>query len=47
MYRGTYRNNPVAFKVLAKVDEDSVKRFRQEIILMKGLRHTNVVMLIG
>jgi serine/threonine protein kinase len=34
-------------KTLKAVDANSLQRFRAEILLMKDLRHPNIVMLIG
>lgn len=45
--RGVYRGTPVAVKTLKAVDARSLQRFRAEILLMKDLRHPNIVMLLG
>ena len=56
--KGTYRNHSVAVKVmkiadieLSEIDEEEMEenlnRFRQECVLMKDLKHENIVMLIG
>ncbi|CAM9245279.1 unnamed protein product, partial [Phaeothamnion confervicola] len=45
--RGSYRGTPVAIKTLKQVDEQSLQRFKAEILLMKDLRHPNIVLLIG
>lgn len=38
---------PVAVKILKRIDEDNVKRFRAEIIMLRQLRHPNIILLVG
>ncbi|KAG5190475.1 kinase-like domain-containing protein, partial [Tribonema minus] len=45
--RGAYRGTPVAVKTLKAADARALQRFRAEILLMKDLRHPNIVMLLG
>jgi hypothetical protein len=47
VYRGKYHGQAVAVKTLISVDHDSLTRFREEILLMADLHHTNIVVLIG
>ena len=47
VYKGYYQNSHVAIKVLKKVDERNFRRFLEEILLHKELRHPNVVMFRG
>jgi serine/threonine protein kinase len=42
--RAIYRGTPVAVKLLKDPD---MKRFKEEILLMKDLRHPNIVQLLG
>ena len=37
----------VAVKTMNVVEQDSLERFRAEILLLKDLRHNNIVVLIG
>lgn len=45
--KGYYQNSHVAIKVLRKVDERNFRRFLEEILLHKDLRHPNIVMFRG
>ncbi len=47
VYKGYYQNSHVAIKVLRRVDERNFRRFLEEILLHKDLRHPNVVMFRG
>jgi hypothetical protein len=47
VYKGYYQNSHVAIKVLRKVDERNFRRFLEEILLHKDLRHPNIVMFRG
>ncbi len=42
VYKGYYQNSHVAIKVLRKVDERNFRRFLEEILLHKDLRHPNI-----
>ncbi|KAK4752061.1 hypothetical protein SAY87_020859 [Trapa incisa] len=48
-YRGTYRSQDVAIKVLKseRLDADLQREFAQEVSMMKKVRHRNVVQFIG
>jgi len=37
----------VAVKTMKQVDEETLERFQGEIMLMSGLRHQNVVTMVG
>lgn len=43
VYKGYYANSHVAIKVLKKVDEKNFRRFLDEIVLHKDLRHPNII----
>ena len=47
VFKGTYRGMVVAVKTMNVVEQDSLERFRAEILLLKDLRHNNIVVLIG
>ena len=47
MFKGTYRGIDVAVKTMNVVEQDSLERFRAEILLLKDLRHNNIVTLVG
>ena len=47
VFKANYRGQEVAVKTLRNVDEDTVDRFREEILLMSDLKHSNVVNMIG
>jgi hypothetical protein len=42
-----YKGTQVAMKQLLSINDENVMRFRFECFLMKGLRHPNIVKLIG
>jgi hypothetical protein len=45
--KGKYRGTFVAVKTLHHVDKEALREFRSEIIILSGLRHSNIVMLVG
>ncbi|GMJ06934.1 serine/threonine/tyrosine kinase 46 [Hibiscus trionum] len=49
LYKGTYRSQEVAIKVLKpeRINTDLQKEFAQEIFIMRKVRHKNVVQFIG
>jgi len=47
VYKSEYRGTAVAVKTVKNVDEDNLDRFKREIMLMGGLRHQNVVTMVG
>ncbi|XP_039002810.1 serine/threonine-protein kinase STY46-like isoform X2 [Hibiscus syriacus] len=49
LYKGTYRSQEVAIKVLKpeSINTDLQREFAQEIFIMRKVRHKNVVQLIG
>ncbi|KAJ9550380.1 hypothetical protein OSB04_014425 [Centaurea solstitialis] len=49
LYKGTYRSQEVAIKVLKaeRIDTDMQKEFAQEVYIMRKIRHKNVVQFIG
>jgi len=47
VYKSDYRGTMVAVKTMKQVDEDGLDRFQGEIMLMSGLRHQNVVTMVG
>ena len=47
VYRATYRGQAVAVKTMLAPDDDNLKKFRAEILLLGGLRHSNIVVLVG
>ena len=47
VYKSDYRGMSVAVKTMKQVDEGSLERFKGEIMLMSGLRHQNVVTMLG
>ncbi|XP_073526442.1 uncharacterized protein [Phyllobates terribilis] len=49
VYHGFWCGSEVAIKVFSKVDytEDAIFSFRQEVSLMKGLRHPNILLFMG
>ncbi|GMH92356.1 hypothetical protein TL16_g12321 [Triparma laevis f. inornata] len=47
VYKGQYRGMTVAVKTMNTVDQESLERFRAEILLLKDLRHSNIVTLVG
>nr|DAD41731.1 TPA_asm: hypothetical protein HUJ06_016054 [Nelumbo nucifera] len=49
LYKGTYRSQEVAIKVLKpeRVSEDLQREFAQEVFIMRKVRHKNVVQFIG
>jgi serine/threonine protein kinase len=47
VFTAEYRGQVVAVKTMKQIDKDTLDRFRGEILIMLGLRHANVVMLVG
>ncbi len=47
VYKGVYRGQAVAIKTMSDVEESNMARFRDEILLMRDLRHENIVVMIG
>ena len=47
VYKSDYRGTAVAVKTMKQVDEESLGGFQGEIMLMSGLRHQNVVTMVG
>jgi len=47
VYKSDYRGTAVAVKTMKQVDEEGLGRFQGEIMLMSGLRHQNVVTMVG
>jgi serine/threonine protein kinase len=47
VYKATFRGSFVAVKTMQTVDQNQLDRFQQEIHLMSGLRHQNIVAMIG
>ncbi|GAB2267810.1 Serine/threonine-protein kinase sty46, variant 2 [Dionaea muscipula] len=49
LYKGTYRSQEVAIKVLKpeRINTDLQKEFAQEVFIMRKVRHKNVVQFIG
>ena len=47
VYKSEYRGTAVAVKTMKNVDEDNLDRFKHEIMLMGGLRHQNIVTMVG
>jgi len=47
VYKSDYRGTAVAVKTMKQVDEESLEGFQGEIMLMSGLRHQNVVTMLG
>jgi len=47
VYKSDYRGTAVAVKTMKQVDEETLERFQGEIMLMSGLRHQNVVTMVG
>ena len=47
VYKSEYRGTVVAVKTMKQVDEEGLNRFQGEIMLMSGLRHQNVVSMVG
>ncbi|KAL5713939.1 non-specific serine/threonine protein kinase [Ranunculus cassubicifolius] len=49
LYKGTYRSQEVAIKVLKpeRVNEDMQREFAQEVYILRKVRHKNVVQFIG
>ncbi|MCL7044323.1 hypothetical protein MKW94_024560 [Papaver nudicaule] len=49
VYRGLWRGSDVAVKEFSKLEysEDFLQSFRQEVLLMKRLRHPNVLLFMG
>ena len=47
VYKSDYRGTAVAVKTMKQVDEESLESFQGEIMLMSGLRHQNVVTMVG
>jgi len=47
VYKSDYRGTAVAVKTMKQVDEGSLEGFKGEIMLMSGLRHQNVVTMVG
>lgn len=45
--KARYRGSMVAVKALHELSQDSIRRFRFEVLLMKDLRHPNIILLIG
>ena len=43
----TYKGEKVAMKQLLEINDESVARFRFECLLMKVIRHPNIVKLVG
>ena len=47
VYRGTYHGQDVAIKTMSEVEQENMERFRSEILLMRDLRHENIVVMVG
>jgi len=47
VYKSNYRGTAVAVKTMKQVDEETLDRFQSEIMLMSGLRHQNIVTMVG
>ena len=47
VFKSDYRGTPVAVKTMKQVDEEGLERFQGEIMLMSGLRHQNIVTMVG
>jgi serine/threonine protein kinase len=47
VFQGTCLGQPVAVKTIKKVNKDSIRAFRAEIVLTSTVRHPNVVSFIG
>jgi len=47
VYKSDHRGTAVAVKTMKQVGEESLERFQDEIMLMSGLRHQNVVTMLG
>ena len=47
VYKSEYRGTAVAVKTMKNVDVDNLDRFKHEIMLMGGLRHQNIVTMVG
>jgi len=47
VFRSDYRGTAVAVKCMKQVDEKGLERFQAEIMLMGGLRHQNIVAMVG
>jgi len=47
VFKSDYRGTAVAVKTMKQVDEETLERFQGEIMLMSGLRHQNVVTMVG
>tara|TARA_B110000305_G_C19391118_1_gene614928 strand:+ start:215 stop:727 length:513 start_codon:yes stop_codon:yes gene_type:complete len=47
VHKGKYNGVFVAVKTIANVDEQNMRAFRYEIILLNQLRHPNIIMLLG
>jgi serine/threonine protein kinase len=47
VFRAKYKDKTIAVKRITRIDTESIERFRHECFLMKGLRHPNIVRLIG
>ena len=42
-----YRGHDVAIKTMSEVEQKNMERFRAEILLMRDLRHENIVVIVG
>ena len=47
VFKGEFHGQDVAVKTLKVVDEENLGRFREEVLLMTSLHHTNIVFLLG
>jgi len=47
VYKSDYRGTAVAVKTMKQVDEESLEGFKGEIMLLSGLRHQNIVTMVG
>ena len=47
VYKSEYRGTAVAVKTMKNVDADNLDRFKNEIMLMGGLRHQNIMTMVG
>ncbi|GMH48843.1 hypothetical protein TrRE_jg8255 [Triparma retinervis] len=47
VFKSKYHGSYVAVKTMHSIEEESLERFREEILLQSGLRHDNIVGLVG
>jgi len=47
VFKSKYRSSYVAVKTMKTIDEESLEKFRMEILLQSELRHDNIVAFIG